>query len=418
VDVSYEEQGPREAPGQVLIVGAGPAGAALAFLLASRGLRVTLAERETNFARVFRGEALMPLGVDALYQMGLGKALSQLPARNVESWEFYVDGARLFRVDEPQVELGDRAARVVSQPALLERLVAEASRHPSFSFLPGANVRELLTEDGRVVGVLAQTADGPRELRADVVIGCDGRGSVVRTRSGLGLALLPESYDVLWFKMPAPERLRGSCSVMMFGSVRHTALCYTSWDDRLQYALLLPKGGYKSLRLTDWAKELGEPLPGWLAEHVLAVRDRLEGPVRLNVLVGRCPRWSTPGLLLLGDAAHPMSPVRAQGINIALRDALVAANHLVPIFGREDGPDALDAALRAAQEEREPEVVRAQTLQLRETRGQANTRLRPVMIATAKLLAPVLGRTQWARRRWLRQQHDLRFGSTDVRLRV
>ncbi len=88
MDVSYEEQGPREAPGQVLIVGAGPAGAALAFLLASRGLRVTLAERETKFARVFRGEALMPLGVDALYQMGLGKALSQLPARNVESWEF------------------------------------------------------------------------------------------------------------------------------------------------------------------------------------------------------------------------------------------------------------------------------------------------------------------------------------------
>jgi 2-polyprenyl-6-methoxyphenol hydroxylase-like FAD-dependent oxidoreductase len=403
---------------RVLIVGAGPAGATLAFMLASRGIRTTLVEREISFARVFRGEALMPLGVDALYQMGLGEVLSELPTRDVESWEFYVDGQCLFRVPEPREELGRRAVRVVSQPAFLERVVVEASGHPSFSFVPGATVRKLLKEEGRVVGVLAETAGGARELRADLVIGCDGRGSVVRTRSGLDLELLPESYDVLWFKMPAPERLRGRCSVMMFGTVRHTALCYTSWDDRLQYALLLQKGGYRALRAADWAEELGEPLPGWLAEHVRSARDRFEGPVRLNVLVGRCPSWSAPGLLLLGDAAHPMSPVRAQGINIALRDALVAANHLVPVFCKGEGPEAFDGAARAIQEEREPEVVRAQTLQLREARGQANTRLRPAMIATAKLLAPVIGRTRWAQHRWLYQQHDLRFGSTDVRLRV
>lgn len=408
--------GEQEGEARVLIVGAGPAGATLAFLLAGRGVRVTLLERETDFARVFRGEALMPLGVDALHQMGLGEILSELPTRDVESWEFYVDGTRLFRVDEPREELGDRAVRVVSQPAFLERVVAEASRQPTLSFLPGTTARDLLTDDGRVVGVLADTTEGRRELRADLVIGCDGRGSVVRTRSGLHLELLPESYDVLWFKMPAPERLRGRCSVMMFGTVRHTALCYTSWDDRLQYALLLPKGGRRALRDTDWAEELGEPLPDWLAEHVRSVRDRLEGPVRLNVLVGRCTSWSAPGLLLLGDAAHPMSPVRAQGINIALRDALVAANHLVPALG--EGTGALDAAARAVQREREPEVVRAQTLQLREARGQTNTRLRPVMIAVARVLAPVLGRTRWAQRRWLHQQRDLRFGSADVRLRV
>lgn len=416
MDVSDDEQRLQDGVAQALIVGAGPAGTTLAYLLASRGVRVTLIERETDFARVFRGEALMPLGVDALHQMGLGEVLSELPARNVESWEFYVDGTCLFRVDEPQEELGDRAVRVVSQPAFLERVVTEARRQPSFSFLPGTTARDLLTEDGRVVGVLAETAEGPRELRADLVIGCDGRGSVLRTRSGLHLDLLPESYDVLWFKMPAPDRLRGRCSVMMFGTVKHTALCYTSWDDRLQYALLLPKGGYQALRETDWAEELGEPLPGWLADHVRSVRDRLEGPVRLNVLVGRCSRWSAPGLLLLGDAAHPMSPVRAQGINLALRDTLVAANHLVPAF--REGPEALDAAARAVQREREPEVVRAQTLQLREARGQTNARLRPVMIAAARRLAPVLGRTQWAKRRWLHQQRDLRFGSADVRLRV
>ena len=399
-------------------MGAGPAGVTLAFLLARRDIQVTLVERETDFARVLRGEALMPLGVDALYQMGLGEVLSQLPARNVESWDFYVDGRRLFRVYEPQEELGRRAVRVVSQPALLERIVAEASRYPSFSFIPGATVRDLIYENARVVGVLAGGAEGSlEELRADVVIGCDGRGSIVRTRSGLDLRLLPESYDVVWFKMPAPERLRDRCSVMMLGSVKRTALCYTSWDNRLQYALLLPKGGYRSLRSADWAEELGEPAPAWLAGHLRAVRNQFEGPVRLNVIVGRCPVWSAPGVLLIGDAAHPMSPIRAQGINIALRDAVVAANHLVPVL--QGGTlEALDKAAKTLQEEREPEVIRAQTLQLREARGQTNTYLRPVMIAAAKLLAPVLGRFQWAQRTWLRQQHDLRFGSTDVRLRV
>ena len=205
---------------------------------------------------------------------------------------------------------------------------------------------------------------------------------------------------------------------MMFGSVKHTALCYTSWDNRLQYALLLPKGGYRAFRSADWAEELSEPAPDWLAEHLCAVRDKFEGPVRLNVIVGRCPNWSAPGMLLVGDAAHPMSPIRAQGINIALRDAVVAANHLVPVFQREEDPEALGKAAKALQEEREPEVIRAQTLQLREARGQTNTRLRPIMIAVAKLLAPVLAWFQWAQRNWLRQQHDLRFGSTDVRLRV
>jgi 2-polyprenyl-6-methoxyphenol hydroxylase-like FAD-dependent oxidoreductase len=344
---------------KALVAGAGPAGAATALLLARCGLDVALVERETSFERVFRGEGLMPSGIDALVEMGLGGILESIPARGVEFWNIWIDGEEVFVIPEPVEELGERATRVVSQPALLEKMVEEASRYSTFSFERGTRVHDLIHDDGgRVVGAELQTGGFTREVRADLVVGTDGRGSLLRTRAGLELELLPENYDVLWFKMPAPEALLEGCSFMiMVAAKQHPAICYTSWDGRLQYGLVMPKGALKEMRKEDWVKESVRSAPGWLAEHVLAKRDEIEGPTKLNVLVGCSPSWTVPGMLLLGDAAHPMSPVRAQGINLALRDAIVAANHLVPVLENGSEPGALDAACRTVQAEREPEIV-------------------------------------------------------------
>ena len=216
----------------VVIVGAGPAGAALALLLARNGVDVTLLERETNFERVFRGEGLMPSGVDALLQMGLGGMLTSLPSRLLESWDLFVEGREIMRVPEPYEELGERAMRIIPQAQFLERIVEEASKHSSFNFVRGAKVRDLLIKDDQVAGVVLRTGEGDREIRAELVVGCDGRGSLNRTRGGLEPKLLPGQYDVLWFKMPAPERLREHRRMMMYASNAAMGASYTSWDAR------------------------------------------------------------------------------------------------------------------------------------------------------------------------------------------
>jgi 2-polyprenyl-6-methoxyphenol hydroxylase-like FAD-dependent oxidoreductase len=204
----------------------------------------------------------------------------------------------------------------------------------------------------------------------------------------------------------------------MVAARKHPALCYTSWDGRLQYGLIVPKGSLSQQRDHAWIDESVQAAPHWLAEYILEHRNEIDGPIRLNVLVGRSTAWTTPGVLLIGDAAHPMSPVRAQGINLALRDAIVTANHLIPVLRANADVAALDAATRAIQTEREPEIVRAQLLQAREAQGQGDARSASWRFTFAKHVAPLLGRYRWAQRAWLQRQHALRFGSTEVKLNI
>jgi 2-polyprenyl-6-methoxyphenol hydroxylase-like FAD-dependent oxidoreductase len=281
--------------------------------------------------------------------------------------EASLEGPRLLHIEEPSQELGDLALRVMSQSALLGLVVGEASRHPSFSFRPGVTVRDLLRDGDRITGIRVATCGGDESLAADLVIGADGRASVVRKRAGLELDLLDEAYHVLWFKMALPTELAGRNPIQIFASGPDAALAYTSWDGRWQIAWLLLKGGWRGARQRDWLAECASLMPDPLAAHLRSQRDTLDGPSLLDVIVGRCRRWHAPGLLLLGDAAHPMSPIRAQGINMALRQAVVAANHQAPAV--RNGPD-LAPVLAAIQREREREVVPAQRLRYREARGE------------------------------------------------
>jgi 2-polyprenyl-6-methoxyphenol hydroxylase-like FAD-dependent oxidoreductase len=353
----------------VAIAGAGPAGAALAFLLARRGIRVTLVERQSDFAREFRGEGLMPGGVDALRQMGLGAELEALPQARIAALDVYLNRRHRLHVDASELPGETPLPRFVSQPALLEMLVAQAEKHAGFELLRGASVRELLHSGGRVTGLRVDGGGGTRELAADYVIGCDGRASLVRKRAQLERPRESQAFDVVWCKLPLPDFMRARVRGCVGRG--HFAIIFEAPDGLLQLGWAIEKGTYGDMRragIEHWTAELAATVPDDLAAWIRAHASQVSHPFLLDVVCDHLDVWSAPGVLLLGDAAHPMSPVGAQGINIALRDAVVAANHLGPVLLCGGTAAELDLAARRTSDERLPEVKEIQSLQLRAPR--------------------------------------------------
>lgn len=397
-------------PSRVVIVGAGPAGACLALQLCRAGIPTTLVEANRSFERQFRGEALMPSGLTALQAMGLMPLLEQIPTRALRGWRVVVNGQQLFSVPEPAT--GDRGpgCTLVSQPALLEALVSACVEQPGFRWIQGQKACALLEERGRITGIRLSSGE---ELGADLVVGCDGRSSLVRQLAGLSLEKHGQPIDVLWLRLQAgSEPPLGGQFTTVVGSTGVFA-AFESVHGGLQVGWVLGAGALPSQPSADsWLARLADQSPpelaAWLRGNGSAAPPTLEPPVRLSVQCGLARRWWRPGLLLLGDAAHPMSPVRAQGINMALRDVWVAAAGLTPLLQGDAAPERLDSALNDLSERRRTEVASLQRLQLQEAqRGDLLRRqgwLRAVLAASAPWLGEAIGH------HWQQQQRPLRHG--------
>lgn len=397
---------------KVVIVGAGPTGASLALLLVQRGIDVTLVEAARSFRRVFRGEGLMPSGLAALDQMGLLGLIETVPHQALTAWEYLLEGHRMFQAPEP-FQANTLPCTLVSQPALLEALIEQAQQHPQFEWISGTAVKGLQRKENRMSGV--QLADG-RTFKADLVIGADGRNSLIRQEANLEMETLSHSIDLLWFKLADSSCLPPENIFYAIVHGRQTMGLFRSAEGSLQLAWALYDDDPTDWKNTDWPQKIAAASPPWLAQHLRKHAQNLERPLLLSVVVGRCPQWSVPGLLILGDAAHPMSPIRAQGINMALRDVIVAANHLVPLLQNAVDPEVLDQVLPRIQAEREPEIICAQTLQNQELAQGDRLRHSPLLRAIVKATLPFSGSI--IRASWLRRQRQLRQGVTEVRLQV
>ena len=369
----------------VIIAGAGPAGALLAYLMARRGIGVTLIERQTDFSREFRGEAMMPSGIDAIRQAGLGSQFDSVPHFDIRTIEIRKGQQILVSIPVANIE---PSPRIVPQARMIEMIVEEASHFPGFTMVRGATIRDLIQENGCVAGVIADTHDGPREFRADFVIGADGRSSILRKRAALKEDRILQGFDVVWWHLPPGVIDHGTGRGYVGG--RRLVILYSSPEGHLQMGWTIPKGAFADWRKADaarWYSELAPNLSDDLRDFLNANRDALAHPVLLDVICDRLLKWTAPGMLLIGDASHPMSPVGGQGINIALRDAIVAANHLVPVLSRDfSSPTQIDGAAQKVQTERWPEVVQIQNMQ-----QTGPTLITSAIMSRIILNAPVVG---------------------------
>jgi len=290
---------------------------------------VTLLEMHKDFEREFRGDTVHPSTLEILDQLGLAEKVHQIPHAKVYGPSFVTDKGLFQPFDLRRLKTKFPYILMIPQSKLLELLTSEAARYPHFRLMMGANVHDLIRENGAVRGVRYQTSETQAEVRALLTVGADGRHSRVRHLAGFEPVKTSPPMDVLWFKLPklAADIDTGSG---LLGSIKAgRILVVLDRFDHWQAGFVFPKGQYQQVKAKgiEAMRQAIVELEPRLAEHAETLRDWQQFTL-LSVESSRCTRWHQPGLLLIGDAAHVMSPVGGVGINYAVQDAVVAANIL------------------------------------------------------------------------------------------
>ena len=350
----------------VAIIGGGPGGATLANILASRGVSTVLVERQKDFSKEFRGEGLMPSGNEVLEQIGFN--LDNVDYRKVEEINLFYKGELEAN---PEIDFLRRGElRWVSQPQLLEKLIEKASGFDNFIFYRGYKAQDLIYSEDRVDGVLITDGNDEVSIKAKVVIGFDGRTSMVRRKLNFEVKEYKLQPDVLWFKIPYPEKFIPGSQAFFSLFPKSFLVAVPVYDEKLQVGWIIPAGSYGELRKQGqekWIQYIKEKSPKGFADHLQKCLDEklISDPFILKMTLDRVKKWHKKGALLLGDAAHTMNAVGGQGLNIALRDAVVCANHLVPLMNGNPSNSSLDKAFDAIEKERISEVSQVQEIQSR-----------------------------------------------------
>jgi len=342
-----------------VIAGGGPAGMMLGFLLARAGIDVLVLEKHADFLRDFRGDTIHPSTLELMYELGLLDDFLKRPHQEVRELTAQIGEESVIIGDFRYLPTHCKFIALMPQWDFLNFLAEQARRYAGFHLRMQARVTDLIIEDDRVVGVRAETPDGPLEVRADLVVGADGRHSDVRERAGLEVEDLGAPMDVLWLRLSKkPKDAQQTLGRIQAGVV----FVMLDRGDYWQCAYVIPKGGYDKLRAAGLEAFRASivALNPTLADrvHEIATWDDVK---LLTVSVDRLKSWCRPGLLCIGDAAHAMSPIGGVGINLAIQDAVAAANILWEKL--RAGPVPLEV-LNKVQERREWPTRATQRLQL------------------------------------------------------
>jgi len=341
------------------IAGGGPAGMMLGFLLARAGIDVVVLEKHADFLRDFRGDTIHPSTLQIMYELGLLGEFLKRPHQEVRELKGQIGDERVIIGDFRYLPTHCNFIGLIPQWDFLNFLAEHARRYRGFHLRMQARATDLIVEDERVVGVRAETPDGPLEIRADLVVGADGRHSDIRERAGLEVEDFGAPMDVLWLRLSKrPEDSQQTLGRIQAGVV----FVMLDRGDYWQCAYVIPKGGYDKMRAAglEAFRAAIVALNRALADRVREIAS-WDDVKLLTVSVDRLKRWARPGLLCVGDAAHAMSPIGGVGINLAIQDAVAAANILWEKL--RTGPVPLEI-LKKVQERREWPTRATQRLQL------------------------------------------------------
>jgi 2-polyprenyl-6-methoxyphenol hydroxylase-like FAD-dependent oxidoreductase len=337
-----------EEPGRTTccVIGCGPAGAMLGLMLAREGVEVLVLEKHADFLRDFRGDTIHPSTMEIMDELGLAEGLLDLEHTKASRIEARLPGGTVTVADFRRLKTRYPYITFMPQWDFLDYVTREAKRYPTFRLEMNAEAKALILEDGIVRGVRYETPEGPHEARALLTVAADGRSSPFREQAGLKLVRTSPPIDVLWFRLSRrdgdPEDTFGYAGGGRFMAVINRG-------EYWQIAYAIRKGEYQSVReagLAAFQRSVGDTIPD-LADRTGELQD-WEAVKLLSVQANRLRRWHRPGLLFIGDAAHAMSPVGGVGINLAIADAVAAANALAgPLReGRVSSRDLMAVQLR------------------------------------------------------------------------
>ncbi|NKB38389.1 MAG: FAD-dependent oxidoreductase [Gammaproteobacteria bacterium] len=350
-----------ERPGetQVCVIGGGPAGVIAAYLFALRGISVVLLEGKNDFDRDFRGDTLHASSLEVLEQLGVVDEILEQATSKIQKLSLTFADTEIDIADFCAMQTKYAYVAIIPQVLFLNHIVEKAKKLDCFSVLMGAQVRALEEINGKVSGV-HYTLNGEEQiLPAKLVIGADGRGSSARRLANIKLGKTSPPMDIVWFRLALPDGEKIEDVNGRIGA--GTMIVIIGRKDHLQVGFVIMKGGYKALRekgIDSFHQTVSQLAPE-LSTVITAIKDWSEMAI-LSVVTGRAEQWYKDGLLLIGDAAHIMSPVGGVGINYAIQDAVAAVNLLTdPI--KQNHLDTNDLA--RVQKRREPAVIVIQSFQ-------------------------------------------------------
>ncbi len=311
---------------QCCIVGGGPAGMMLGFLLARAGVEAVVLEKHGDFLRDFRGDTVHPSTMTVMHELGLLDDFLKLPHHKIDKFAGYFGTKRVQMIDLSHLPVPAPFIAMMPQWDFLDFIAAHGKALPRFKLLMHAEAKALISEGGKVVGVRATVDGRDEDIRADLVVGCDGRQSMVREQTGLKLDVLGAPMDVMWFRVTHKD---GDANEVMGRFNAGGLIVMLDRGDYWQCAYVIPKGAADRVRAQgiDKVREtLAGMMPGF--ERRLSELTSMDDLKLLTVAVERLETWWKPGVLCIGDAAHTRSPSGGVGVNIAIQDAVAASNIL------------------------------------------------------------------------------------------